>query len=75
VPHGRASLRCIDGEGNEVASTFSDENARYEFLDLPVGTYTVIGETWISGIRYSNTYEVIVNEGETTVRFIIMYRD
>ena len=75
VPHGRTTVRCIDEEGNEVASTVSDDSARYELSDLPVGTYAVIGETWINGIRYSNTYEVQVIEGDITVRFIIMYRD
>jgi uncharacterized repeat protein (TIGR01451 family) len=73
VPHGRASVYVYQGE-TLVDSTVSDEDARYEFTDLPVGTYTVIGETWINGVRYSNSYEVNVLEGETTVRFIIMYR-
>jgi len=74
VPHARADVRCIDGEGNE-ASTTSDDSALYEFDNLLAGTYTVIGETWINGVRYSNTYEVDVIDGETTVRFIIMYRN
>jgi uncharacterized repeat protein (TIGR01451 family) len=73
VPHGRANVYVYQGD-TLVDSTVSDENARYEFVDLPVGTYTVMGETWINGIRYSNSYEVEVLEGETTVRFIIMYR-
>ena len=74
VPHGRANLSLYDGD-TLVASTVSDDGAYYEFVDVPVGTYTVIGETWINGIRYSNTYGVDVLEGETTVRFIIMYRN
>jgi uncharacterized repeat protein (TIGR01451 family) len=73
VPHGRATVQVKQGE-TLIASTVSDDNARYEFTDLPVGVYTVIGETWINGIRYSNTYQVEIVEGETTVRFIIMYR-
>jgi hypothetical protein len=73
VPHGRANVDVYQ-EDTLVASTISDDSAQYTFTDLPVGTYTVIGETWINGIRYSNSYEVDVLEGETTVRFIIMYR-
>jgi hypothetical protein len=74
VPHGRATVSLYDGD-TLVATTVSDDGAYYEFAAVPVGTYTVIGETWINGIRYSNTYEVDVLEGETTVRFIIMYRN
>jgi hypothetical protein len=73
VPHGRANVQVYEG-GTLVASTISDDSAQYRFTDLPVGTYTVIGETWINGIRYSNSYEVDVLEGQTTVRIIIMYR-
>jgi uncharacterized repeat protein (TIGR01451 family) len=74
VPHGRATVSLYDGD-TLIASTVSDDGACYEFAAVPVGTYTVIGETWINGIRYSNTYTVDVLEDETTVRFIIMYRD
>jgi hypothetical protein len=74
VPHGRATVYVYQGD-TLVDSTVSDDNARYELADLPVGTYTVIGETWINGVRYSNSYEVDVLEGETTVCFIIMYRN
>jgi hypothetical protein len=76
VPHGRTSVRCLDQEGNVVASTTSDDAARYVLADLPEGTYTVIGETWIDGIRYSRTLDgVIVYEGKTTVCLVILYRD
>ncbi len=75
VPHGRANVSCVDAEGTVVASTVSDEEGLYEFLDLAPGVYTVIGETWIDGIRYSNTYEVEVVADESTVLFVIMYED
>ena len=42
VPHGRATVYVYQGD-NLIASTVSDDSAQYEFLDLPVGTYTVIG--------------------------------
>ncbi|MEE8392357.1 MAG: thrombospondin type 3 repeat-containing protein, partial [Anaerolineae bacterium] len=74
VPHGRATVYVYQGD-TLIASTVSDASAQYEFTDLPVGTYTVIGETWINGFRYSNSYEVDVLDGETTVRFIIMYKN
>jgi hypothetical protein len=67
-------VRCIDGQGNLVAFTVSDNSAIYQFSDLPVGTYTVIGETWIDNVRYARTYyDVVVNENETTVLIIVMY--
>jgi len=75
VPHGRTSVRCVDAAGNVVASTTSDDRARYTLSDLPAGTYTVIGETWIDGVRYSRTLDgVAVNENGTTVLLIILYR-
>jgi len=76
VPHGRANVWCIGEEGTVVASTVSDDNARYELSNLPVGTYTVIGETWINGSRYSRTLDgIVVSENETIVLLIILYRD
>lgn len=76
VPHGRANVYVYDERGTLVASTVSDANASYALYDIPVGTYTVVGETWINGVRYSNTYPgVQVYEGQSTVRIIIMYRN
>lgn len=75
VPHGRASVWCRDLDGNLVASTTSDDNAQYTLPDLPAGTYTITGEAWIDGKRYSNTYEITVADGETSTLFIIMYED
>ncbi len=74
VPHGRATVKVLQGD-TLVASTVSDDEARYEIPNIPVGNYTVTGDTWINGVRYSNSYEVQVLENETTVRFIIMYRN
>jgi uncharacterized repeat protein (TIGR01451 family) len=75
VPHARATVWCVDGEGHTVASTVSDRDAQYQLADLPVGTYTVIGETWVNGYRYSNSYSVDVFEDQTTIQFIFMYKD
>ncbi|MCK4470488.1 MAG: hypothetical protein KAW49_01745, partial [Anaerolineae bacterium] len=76
VPHGRANVWCVDGAGDVVASTASDDEGRYELLDLTPGTYTVLSETWIDGALYSGTVaDVEVVENETTVTIIIMYEN
>ena len=76
VPHGRVNVRCLDGAGDTVASTTSDDVGRYVLPNLPTGTYTLIGETWIDGVRYSRILDgVAVNEPLTTVSLIILYRD
>jgi hypothetical protein len=76
VPHGRTNVRCLDGSGNVVVSTTSDDAAKYVLADLPAGTYTIIGETWIDGVRYSRILDgVVVVDDDTTVCLIILYRD
>lgn len=75
VPHARATVECRDTDGNLVLSTTSDDNAQYVLSGLSPGTYTVMGEAWVDGKRYSNVYEVAVSEGETVTLFIIMYED
>ena len=76
VPHGRTDVRCLDEEGQVIASTTSDDTAKYALSDLPAGIYTVIGETWIDGVRYSRTLDgVVVDDNKTTVLLIILYRD
>jgi hypothetical protein len=75
VPHERATVECRDTDGNLVASTISDDNAQYALSGLSPGTYTIMGEAWIDGRRYSNVYEVTLSEGETKTLFIIMYED
>jgi hypothetical protein len=62
--------------GRLVAATTSDYMAKYEIPNLPAGTYTLSGETWIDGVRYARTLDgVVVNEDTTTVALIILYRD
>jgi len=76
VPHGRSYVRCFDEAGRLVVSTTSDDAAKYEIANLLAGTYTLIGETWIDGVRYSRTLDnVMVNDHGVIVRLIIMYRD
>jgi hypothetical protein len=76
VPHGRTYVRCFDEVGRLVAATTSDYMAKYEIPNLPAGTYTLSGETWIDGVRYARTLDgVVVNEDTTTVALIILYRD
>lgn len=71
TPYPRVTVRVI-GCGVDTY-TFSDENAYYAVTSLPACTYTVIGETWISGQRYSNTYPVQLQDGETAPLVIILY--
>jgi len=74
VPHGRTTVRCLDGEGNVVASTTSDNEAQYTLSNLPEGTYMVIGETWIDGVRYSGTVPGVQIAEDEVVVVIIMYK-
>jgi uncharacterized repeat protein (TIGR01451 family) len=58
-----------------VATTFSGDDAQYKVTGLPAGTYIVVGETWIDGVRYSRTHTgIVVTEDQTTELAIIMYR-
>jgi len=72
-PYPRAAVR-LTGCGVEKL-TYSNDDAAYAFTALPACTYTVVGETWISGRRYSNTYQVEVADGETVPLIIILYEN
>ncbi|HEY76539.1 MAG TPA: hypothetical protein G4O00_10230 [Thermoflexia bacterium] len=72
-PYPRVTIRVM-GCGVDTY-TFSDENAAYSVDSLPPCTYTVIGETWINGNRYSNTYQVTVGDNETIPLIIILYEN
>lgn len=74
VPHGRADVWCVNEQGDRIASTISDDDGRYTLSNLPAGTYTVLAETWVDGVRYSGlTNNVQVGEGEAGVAIVIMY--
>ena len=82
VPHGRAMVKVYArGEDPEeppelITTTISDEEGGYSIARLPAGSYIVIGETWIDGIRFSRTYSSVeVEEGQTVVLVIIMYEN
>ena len=77
VPHARARVWCVNEEDPEqdVASTTSDDEAQYSLSDLPPGTYTVLADTWIDGIRYSGSVSgVVVDNDETAAAIVIMYK-
>jgi Flp pilus assembly protein TadG len=77
VPHKRAHVWCIDAEtGDEVASTISDEDARYELSGLAPGTYLVMAETWIDGVRYFGIVlsPIEVVDGGVEVANVVMTR-
>jgi len=76
VPHGRTNVRCLDETGATIAATTSDDGAKYELVDLPAGTYTLIAETWIDSVRYSRVLDgIAVEDDGTAVNLIILYRD
>lgn len=66
VPQGRVDIYLYDG-ADLMAETISDQDGNYVLADVPVGTYTVIGETIIDGQVYSDiVLNVQVNSGQTT---------
>jgi uncharacterized repeat protein (TIGR01451 family) len=79
VPQGRTDVSVYRGttmaDAELIATTVSKDNAEYQITGLPADTYIVVGETWIDGVRYSRTYtNVVVNEDDTAVLIIIMYK-
>jgi hypothetical protein len=53
LPQFRALLSIVDQTtGQTVASTQSDINGRYQFANLPPGTYNVIGCITMDNTRY-----------------------
>lgn len=75
VPYGRADIRVYtEPDGELLVSAVSDSDGRYRIDDVPAGSYTVVGETYIDGVRYSRTYTgVVVRDEEATRLIIIMY--
>jgi hypothetical protein len=66
VPQGRINIYCYDGDVL-IAETLSDQDGNYLLEGVPPGTYTVIGQTFISGVSYSDiVLNVEVNSGQTT---------
>jgi hypothetical protein len=66
VPQGRVNVYCYDGSVL-VAETISDQDGNYLLENVPPGTYTVIGESVINDVLYTDiALDVGVNSGETT---------
>jgi len=66
TPQGRVTVYCYNGD-MLVAETISDRDGNYLLQDLPSGTYTVIGESVIDGVLYSDiAWGIAVKSGETT---------
>jgi hypothetical protein len=75
VPHKRAKAWCLDLATNEeVAFATSDENAQYVLSNLPAGTYLVMAETWIDGVRYFGIVlsPIEITDGAIQVANIVM---
>jgi hypothetical protein len=66
VPQGRVNVYCYSGSVL-VAETISDQDGNYLLQDVPPGTYTVIGESVINDVLYTDiAVNVVVNSGATT---------
>jgi hypothetical protein len=66
VPQGRVNVYLYEGEVL-IAEVLSDQSGDYVMEGLPAGTYTVIGETYIDGVLYSDiVLNVLVESGQTT---------
>jgi hypothetical protein len=66
VPQGRVNVYVYDGV-DLVAETLSGHDGDYVISNLPEGTYTVIGETFIDGELYTHVVMgVDVLAGQTT---------
>jgi Flp pilus assembly protein TadG len=66
VPQGRVNVYVYDG-AVLVAQTLSDQNGNYVLGGIPAGSYTVIGETFIDSVLYSDlVLDVQVQSGQTT---------
>jgi hypothetical protein len=66
VPQGRVNIYLYDG-AELIAETLSDEFSNYLLPNVPAGSYTVIGQTYIDDALYSDVLlNVQVNSGETT---------
>ena len=57
VPHGRADVYCLDAGGNLIAQTTSDDDAYY-VMNVPPGSYTVVGQTYVDAVLYRDTETV-----------------
>jgi len=66
VPQGRVNIYLYDG-AELIAETLSNEFSNYLLPNVPAGSYTVIGQTYIDDTLYSDVLlNVQVNSGETT---------
>jgi len=73
VPHGRTDVFCLDGDGNLIVQTTSDDTSHYN-VRVPPGSYTVIGETYVDDVLYKDTKAgVSVSAGYTeTVNLVLV---
>lgn len=66
VPQGRVNIYLYNG-GELIAETLSDQDSNFALENVPAGTYTVMGQTYIDDALYSDVVmNVQVNAGETT---------
>ena len=66
VPQGRVNVYCYDG-AELIAETLSDQDGNYLLEGVAPGTYTIVGQTLISGVPYGDVVlNVNVQSGQTT---------
>ena len=66
APQGRVNVYWYSGDVL-VAETISDRAGTYRLQDLPPGTYTVVAESVIDGVLYTDiAWDIIVKSGEMT---------
>jgi Flp pilus assembly protein TadG len=71
VPQGRVNVYCYAG-AELIAETLSDQDGNYVLPDITPGTYSVIGQTYINDVYFSDVVlNVQVSSGSTT-RYITM---
>lgn len=59
---GDADFRV--GPGNQIARVVSDANGKFEFKDVPVGTYNIVATK--PGMGFAKKENVTVNANQTT---------
>lgn len=65
-PQAGVTLYVFAADGRMVASGRSDANGNYLFTNVPAGTYTVVGELTLNGVRYyGQVSQVNVVAGQT----------
>ena len=73
VPQGRVNVYCYDeADGALIAEILSDEYGDYALIDLPAGTCTVVGETFIDDQLFTDEIQGIVVDPDSVSYFWLL---